>query len=65
VVVKDIQDLEAGFRTLAEWTAEASAGHWGHAHRRRLRFTALMELMPVDDTWKLVGLTVVNVRPES
>jgi hypothetical protein len=65
VVVKDVEGLGAGFRTLAEWTAEASAGHWGHAHRRSMRFSALMELMPVAGAWKLVGLTVVNVRPES
>jgi hypothetical protein len=66
VVVKDIESLDGGgFRTLAEWRADASAGHWGHAHRRRMRFSALMELKPVGDVWKLIGLTVVNVRQES
>ena len=30
----------AGFRTLAEWTARASAGHWGHVHQRAIRFRA-------------------------
>jgi hypothetical protein len=67
VVVKDIESLDGGsaFRTLAEWRADASAGHWGHLHRRRMRFSALMELKPVGNAWKLIGLTVVNVRQES
>jgi len=67
VVVKDIESLDGGsaFRTLAEWRADASAGHWGHLHRRRMRFSALMELKPVGDAWKLIGLTVLDVRQES
>jgi hypothetical protein len=65
VVVKDIESLDGGgFRALAEWRAEASAGHWGHLHQRRMAFSALMELMPVGDAWKLTGLTVTNVRQE-
>ncbi len=67
VVVKDIESLDGGsaFRTLAEWRADASAGHWGHLHRRRMRFSALMELKPVGNAWKLIGLTVLDVRQES
>ncbi len=66
VVVKDIESLDGGgCRTLAEWRADASAGHWGHLHQRRMRFNALMELKPVGDAWKLIGLTVVIVRQES
>ncbi|MEE8504779.1 MAG: hypothetical protein V3S40_01015, partial [Kiloniellales bacterium] len=67
VVVKDIEKLSGGvgFRALAEWSADARAGHWGHLHQRRIRFSALMELMPVEGAWKLTGLTVVNVRQES
>jgi hypothetical protein len=66
VVVKDVESLDGGgFRALAEWHADASAGHWGHLHQRRMRFSALMEIKPMDDAWKLVGLTVVNVRQES
>jgi hypothetical protein len=30
-----------------------------------MRFSALMELKPVGNAWKLIGLTVVNVRQES
>lgn len=58
-------DGRSGFRTLAEWTARASAGHWGHAHRRTIRFRALMELINVDGVWKLAGMTVVDAKQQS
>ena len=65
VVVKDIESLDGGgFRALSEWRANASAGHWGHLHQRRMRFSALMEMQPVESAWKLTGLTVVDVRQE-
>jgi hypothetical protein len=67
VVVQDIAKLPdgAGFGALAAWSADASASHWGHLHQRRMRFSALIELEPVDKTWKLAGVTVVDVRQES
>ncbi len=67
VVLKDITTLEGrpGFRSLAEWTAKASAGHWGHAHRRTIRFRALVELVDDDGTWKLAGITVVDAKQQN
>jgi hypothetical protein len=67
LAVKDIGALDgrSGFRSVVEWTALASAGHWGHAHRRRIRFRALMELQEIDGAWKLSGLTIVDSRQES
>lgn len=63
----DITELAdaSGFRALAEWTARASAGHWGHAHRRTIRFRAVMEFAEVDGVWKLTGLTVVDATQQS
>ncbi len=67
MVLKDITTLEGrpGFRSLAEWTAKASAGHWGHAHRRTIRFRALVELVDDDGTWKLAGITVVDAKQQN
>ena len=67
LVIEDITELDdsSGFRTLARWTAKASAGHWGHAHRRTIRFQALMELAEVEGVWKLIGLTVVDAKLQS
>ena len=67
LVLKDITTLEGrpGFRSLAEWTAKASAGHWGHAHRRTIRFRALVELVDDDGAWKLAGITVVDAKQQN
>jgi hypothetical protein len=67
LVVKDTAELDdaSGFRTLAEWTARASAGHWGHAHRRTIRFRALIELAEVEGVWRLTGLTVIDAKQQS
>ena len=63
IAVKDIREFgsNGGFRTSAEWSVDARAGHWGHLHQRSVRFSALMDLQPIDNAWKLTGLTVLNV----
>ncbi|GAG20769.1 unnamed protein product, partial [marine sediment metagenome] len=67
LTVKDITALEgvSGFRSVAEWTAIASGGHWGHAHRRKIRFRALVELVEINSVWKISGITVVDVKTQS
>jgi hypothetical protein len=64
LVVTNLTPLEdrSGFRSLAEWTAKVSAGHWGHIHRRKIRFRALVELVEEKSTWKLAGITVVDAK---
>ncbi len=65
--LKETTTLEGrpGFRSLVEWTVQANAGHWGHAHRRRIRFRALIELVEQDGTWVLAGITVVDAEQQS
>ncbi len=67
LVLKEVTILEGrpGFRSLAEWTARARAGHWGHAHRRTIRFRALVELVEHNGAWKLAGITVVDAKQQS
>ena len=66
VVLKDVKSLEgrSGFRAIAEWSAKASAGHWGHNHQRRIHFRALVELVDIKGAWKLEGLTVTDAKQE-
>ena len=52
-----------GFRTLANWTVLANARHWGHVDQRTISYRALMELAKVKGVWKLVGLTILDVKP--
>lgn len=67
LVLQEIVALKdnSGLRTLAQWTVRASAGHWGHAHRRKVRFRALVEMDQFAGVWKLTGLTVVDARRET
>ena len=67
LTVEDITPLDGrtGFRTLASWTARASASHWGHLHLRGIRYRALMELTKIDGAWKIAGMTVVDMQRES
>jgi hypothetical protein len=67
LVLTDLTPLEdrPGFRSLAEWTAKASAGHWGHIHRRKIRFRALVELVEEKGIWKLAGITVIDAKQQS
>ncbi|MGI9356653.1 MAG: hypothetical protein ACR2PF_16025 [Rhizobiaceae bacterium] len=62
--ISSLQDRQ-GFSSLAEWTARAQAGHWGHPHRRTIKFRALMEVARIDGAWKLVGMTVVDAKQQS
>lgn len=65
VAVEDIinRDDDTGFSLLASWSALVSGGHWGHLHRRRIRYRALLDLAEVDGAWRLHGLTVISAGP--
>lgn len=66
LVVTEVAPLgQGGFRALAAWRAEASAGHWGHRHRRTLAFRAYLDLVERDGAWKLAGITVLEAKQES
>lgn len=67
LVVEDVAAMDGtpGFRSLAEWTAHATAGHWGHQHVRRIRFRALMELEKTGGVWKIAGITVIDAQAAS
>lgn len=51
-----------GGRILGHWTATVSGGHWGHLHRREIRYRALMDVAPSDGVWLLDGLTVLSAE---
>ncbi|MGI9350172.1 MAG: hypothetical protein ACR2O3_01305 [Rhizobiaceae bacterium] len=62
--LQNIEALESksGFRTIASWRVDASAGHWGHPHKRRFEFRALIELTDEKGPWKLSGITVIDAK---
>jgi hypothetical protein len=67
VEVRDIDKLPSGsgFRAQADWSADARASHWGHLHQRKIRFSALLDLVPTEKAWKLTGITVLSIKDES
>jgi hypothetical protein len=46
------------FRT--EWTATGTVGHWGHIHMRRNRYKAKITVEPVDGSWKITDLELLE-----
>ncbi len=64
LVIEDMAALPQGFgfSGLAAWTADASAGHWGHGHRRIVEYRALIEVVEEAGHWKLDGITVLEAR---
>ncbi len=70
--VTDIDDLTLqnlapvegafGFSALVRWTALATAGHWGHTHRRVVEYRAIVEVVVDHGVWKLDGITVLETR---
>ena len=46
------------FRT--QWTASGSVGHWGHVHTRKNLYDAEVTVEPVDGSWKITGLEVLE-----
>lgn len=64
VSLSNLSGLEGndGFSALAEWTTQASSGHFGHNHARSVRYRALVELIEEEGVWKLHGMTVVAAK---
>jgi len=55
----------AGFLATVSWSVTASGNHWGHPHLKNIRFSALMDMSPIDGAWKLTGMTVTSAQPET
>ncbi|WP_009962542.1 hypothetical protein [Verrucomicrobium spinosum] len=51
-----------GFVADCQWTARGTVGHWGHLHQRLNRYTAKIDVEPVEGAWKMTGLEVLEER---
>ena len=49
-----------GIDAQATWQVRASVGHWGHIHERRNEYRANLRLQPIDGTWKLVEVEILD-----
>ncbi len=70
--VQDVQLLEAtqsgppGKRQRltfkCAWRITGTVNHWGHAHQRRNQYEALITIQPIEQTWKMVALDLLDER---
>jgi len=46
----------------AVWNAMGTVGHWGHIHTRQNRYEAVVTVKPVDGSWKIVDLDLLEEK---
>ena len=51
---------EGGFETQAVWVVGGTVTHFGHRHFRQNRSHAWSELIPVEGTWKVGSIEVLE-----
>ena len=51
---------DRGFSARATWQVRAAVGHWGHIHERRNEYQADLLFRPVEGTWKLVDVEILD-----
>jgi hypothetical protein len=56
----DFKTSEEGFVAECSWDVKGSVGHWGHIHERINRYHADIHVEPVDVTWKITRLDVLE-----
>lgn len=67
VKVKDVTlntaefaEMGNGFHAICNWDVRGSVGHWGHVHERVNRYSAELMIEPLDGTWKITQLELLE-----
>ena len=63
VQVVDVQEIdvnETGRAYNCHWLVSGTVGHWGHIHSRTNKYLAVINILPVDGVWKMVGLDMIE-----
>jgi len=55
-------DNPDGFSATASGSANISAKHWGHVDQRLVKFQVLLDLIEVNNQWRLADLTVIDIK---
>ncbi|MEM9480489.1 MAG: hypothetical protein AAGA58_12620 [Verrucomicrobiota bacterium] len=53
-----------GFNADCKWEVSGKIGHWGHFHDRTNRYSASFSVEPLENKWKITGLTLRNRERE-
>lgn len=62
VAVNPLPDSPLGLLFKARWTAMGTVGHWGHIHTRKNQYEANITVAPVDGSWKITGLDLLEEK---
>jgi hypothetical protein len=60
VEVEDVKGRPLALLFPAKWTATGTVGHWGHIHTRTNRYEANITVEPVDGSWKITDLELLE-----
>ena len=70
--VQDVQLLDAvqagppgkgrRFTFQCAWRITGTVNHWGHTHQRRNQYDAMITIQPIERTWKIVALDLIEER---
>jgi hypothetical protein len=56
----DIERSDGGFSVRGQWTVGGMVTHFGHRHFRQNRYDALVGIVPVEGTWKIRSIEVLE-----
>lgn len=56
----EIATRDRGFTVRSEWTVGGMVTHFGHRHFRQNRYDARIEVTPVDGTWKIRSIEILD-----
>jgi hypothetical protein len=59
--MRELDDPD-GFSATISGSANISAKHWGHIDQRQFQFQLLLDLIEVDQQWRLADLTVIDIK---
>ena len=59
--IRELADPD-GFSVNINGSAAISAKHWGHIDQRQFQFQLLLDLVEVNNQWRLADLTVIDIK---
>jgi hypothetical protein len=55
-------DMPDSFSATVNGSAAISAKHWGHVDQRQVNFQLLLDLIEVNNQWRLADITVIDIK---
>jgi hypothetical protein len=62
VAARDVGATAEGFEAEATWTVSGTVTHFGHRHFRQNRYAARIAVVPVDGTWRIRSIDILDER---